>query len=278
MRPSTLPSGVRLDRVVGRGATSTVWAGRDRRVGRDVAVKVLPLAADGPARARATARFDHELRALARLSGEPNVLGVIAAGSEAGCCWIVTALAVASLADRSLAVGAALPVEELLALASDVATGLAAAHRSDVVHGDVTPSNVLWVDGAPVVGDFGLSVLQASVAAELAGGGSGPAGLTGASAAALGATAGWAAPERLAGGPPTTESDVYGWGATVWTAATGERPSPHGPPDERRVPRGLDGVVRAACHPDPARRPTMARVAVAVADEQRRRDRYIPDP
>ncbi len=263
-RPATLPSGLRLDRVVGRGATSTVWAGRDRRVGRDVAVKVLPLSVDGPDRARLTERFDHELRALARLAGEPNVLGVVAAGVEPDCCWIVTDLADGSLADSSLAGDGPLPVERLLSSASDAAAGLAAAHRMDVVHGDVTPANVLWMGDRAVVADFGMSALQL---------GPDPSGT-----AALGATPGWAAPERLEGGAPTPASDVYGWGATVWSAATGERPNRHAPPDGRRAPRHIGVVLDAACHPDPDRRPAMDELLEAVARERRRRDRYIPGP
>jgi serine/threonine protein kinase len=263
--PSNLPSGIRLDRVVGTGATSAVWAGRDRRRGRAVAVKVLPLVGADPGdRGRTVARFEHETRALARLSEVPGVLPLLAAGNDGSCCWLVTPLADATLPER-----APLATGDLLDVAAATVAALGAAHAVGVVHGDVTPANVLWVDGRPVLSDFGLSVLRTGASAP----GDGTGGRL-----ARGATPGWAGPERWDGGPPTEASDVYGWGATIWTAAVGERPPVHDPPPEHRLPRGVDAIVRACCDPDPSRRPTAARVRAMVAGEVRRRDRYCPEP
>jgi len=255
--PSNLPSGIRLRGVIATGGSSVLWRARDRRSGRDVAVKVLRLPHDAEGRERVVDRFSHEMRALARLSHVPTVLDVRSAGSDARTCWLVTALATGDLLSA-----APLATEDLLVVAGATADALAAAHRLDVVHGDVTPANVVWVDEAPVLADFGLAVLQVDSAAD----------------AARGATPGWAAPERWEQPMPTPASDVYGWGATIWTAATGERPSGRGLLDVTALPRGLDRIVAGACEPQPGDRPSAVDLAAAVAAERRRRDRYCPDP
>ncbi|HNK38383.1 MAG TPA: protein kinase, partial [Microthrixaceae bacterium] len=185
LRPSNLPSGIRLIEVVGRGGSAVVWRARDRRAGRDVAVKVIGLPPDGPPRERTRDRFERELRALARLRHD-HVLAVSAAGTDRDCCWVLTPLADDSLAGRTDRAPITDP-DELCELALAVGSALAAAHRLDVVHGDVTPANVLFCDGRPVLADFGIAVLDA-------GAGTGPG---------WPATPGWAAPERLDGAEPT---------------------------------------------------------------------------
>jgi serine/threonine protein kinase len=265
--------------VIGTGATSVVWRARDRRRGRDVAVKVL--AVPGADRTRSLARFEHETRALARLADEPHVLGLLAAGTDGAVAWLVTPLAEATLPDR-----APLPADGLVDLACGTAAGLAAAHGREVVHGDVTPPNVLWVEAVPVLSDFGLAILRSDhavpsdterpVDTEPHRDTDRPDGAD--DGAARGLTPGYAAPERWDGVAPSAASDVYGWGATMWSASTGERPPSHDPPDPGRLPRGVADVVRACCSPEAAERPTMTEVRVAMAGEARRRGRYCPDP
>ena len=87
-----------------------------------------------------------------------------------------------------------------------------------------------------------------------------------------------AAPERIDGGPATAASDVYGLGATMWSAATARRPPTHRPPDPAAVARGLDVIIAECCDPDPARRPTASAVLRVAESERRRRDRYCPAP
>lgn len=260
LRPTNLPSGIRLIEVVGRGGSAVVWRARDRRAGRDVAVKVIGLPLDGPPRERTRDRFERELRALARLRHD-HVLAVSAAGTDRDCCWVLTPLADDSLAGRMDRAPIADPAE-LCELALAVGSALDAAHRLDVVHGDVTPANVLFYDRRPVLADFGIAVLDA-------GAGTGPG---------WPATPGWAAPERLDGAEPTVASDVYGWAATVWSAATARRPPLARPPDPTVLPRGLDAVVADACEPDAAQRVGLADALRRLDAERRRRDRYIPGP
>lgn len=258
LRPTNLPSAIRLIEVVGRGGSAVVWRARDRRSGRDVAVKVIGLPLDGPLREQTRARFERELRALARLRHD-HVLTVSAAGTDRDCCWVLTPLADGTLAGRMDRAPIADP-DELCELALAVGSGLAAAHRLDVVHGDVTPANVLDLAGTMVLADFGSSSLD------------GPRAGPGA------ATPGWAAPEVLDGAMCAPASDVYGLGATVWTAATGDRSRPGCPPDVSMLPRGLSGLVDVCCDPDPDRRPSATEVRSRAAAELSRRSRYCPDP
>lgn len=274
IRPANLPSGIRLVDVVGRGGSGVVWRARDRRAGRDVAVKVIVLASHGPDRERLRERFEREVRALTRLR-DHNVLEVRAAGTDRDCCWVLTPLADGSLAQRIERAPITDP-GELCELARALGLGLAAAHRLEVVHGDVTPANVLWWEGRPVLADFGTAVVQS------AGGGLPEADAWAAGVSSSGdgwpATPGWAAPERLDGEEPTVESDVYGWAATVWSAATGRRPPIGRAPDPAPLPRGLDSIVADSCHPDPAGRPPLSDSLRRLDAERRRRDRYIPGP
>lgn len=255
--PTSLPGHIRLLRVVGRGAGATVWRARDRRRGEDVAVKVVDL--DGEAGGLRRSRVEAEMRSLIRLSAEPCVLPVRAMGSDEGAAWIVTPLADSSLIELVRRDGPFAPTESVR-LAASIAAALEAAHALDVVHGDVTPANVLDLAGTMVLADFGSSSLD------------GPPAGPGA------ATPGWAAPEVLDGAMCAPASDVYGLGATVWTAATGDRSRPGCPPDVSMLPRGLSGLVDVCCDPDPDRRPSATEVRSRAAAELSRRSRYCPDP
>lgn len=267
--PDGLPPRLRVIDVAGRGGTAVVWRARDRRAGRDVAVKVIPLRGsdDGASVDAETlrSRFDHEVRALARMAGHPHVLDILAAGSDDRHAWVVTPLAEGSLADVVTADG---PLDAVAtsSLAVALASALTHAHSFEVLHGDVTPANVLFVDGRAVLSDFGLATVQALRLTD------------GEPSPVLGATPGWAAPERIDGGPATAASDVYGLGATMWSAATARRPPTHRPPDPAAVARGLDVIIAECCDPDPARRPTASAVLRVAESERRRRDRYCPAP
>jgi serine/threonine protein kinase len=235
-RPASLPSHLRLVEVVGTGGAGTVWRARDRRAGRDVAVKVVDLG--GPDGA---GRFESEVRALARLRGLPGIVAVEAVGvGDDAQAWIVSELwSGGSLADRPRPV----PPDVVVEVGVVVAAALAGAHGVGVVHGDVTPANVL-LDGRGGAGlcDFGLAVLAGPQE------GSVPA-----------FTPAYSAPERLEGSPPSAAGDVFGLGATLRAVA--------GPV------RGLDEVVARCCAPDPGERPAAAAVADLLASERRRRSR-----
>jgi|GEM_PF-5270521 len=229
-------AGVRLGTCIGRGSTGQVWAGTDLVDGTRVAVKLL---SGAPA--------DVDV-ALAQGAGHPHVLQVRRVHHDPPA--VVTVLAGGgSLAAQVQARGCLRPAEVVTVLAP-LADALAWLHARGAVHGDVSATNVLFVErGRPVLGDLG--------SASLAGGG--PAF----------ATPGFAAPEVLAGAPPSPAADVHGLAAVGWLALTGSVP----PAAQDRLPLRLlapecpDELVEAVTSgldPDPARRPTPLELAAAA--------------
>lgn len=261
-RPTSLPPHLRLVCPLGSGGSATVFRGRDRRAGRDVAVKVLEVGSDPANRAR----FEHEARALARLATVPGVVGVRSMGvGEDGVAWIVCDLmAGGSLADR--VDDGPLAEAQVVQVGRSVAAALGRAHDLDVVHGDVTPSNVLFdARGVAWLADFGLAELGDPAPAVDRG--------TGAPLDDRAVTPAFAAPERRAGDPATAASDVYGLGATLWAASCGSPPPGPGAPAPVAVPRRLHRVLAPCIASDPADRPGPQQVAAGLADLERRAGR-----
>ena len=131
-----------------------VYRARDTRLGRDVALKVLPetFSAD-PDR---LARFEREARAVAALS-HPNILALFDFGSHEGTAYAVTELLEGETLRERLD-GGPLPVRKATEYAAQVARGLAAAHEKGIVHRDLKPENLfVTADGRVKVLDFGLA-------------------------------------------------------------------------------------------------------------------------
>jgi serine/threonine protein kinase len=203
----TLIDRYRLLSPVGAGAMSEVWAARDLRLGRMVAVKVLGGTARGDDDSRA--RFGAEARAAARLA-HPNVVPVYDSGEHDGTPFLVMEL----LSGRTLAdeLGdGPLTEERAREIGAQVLAGLAASHRTGILHRDVKPANVLIAaDGSARLADFGIA--KTPDAADVT-----QAGIV------VGTTA-YLAPERLAGGPATARSDVYAVGVMLYEALAGHKP------------------------------------------------------
>lgn len=144
---------------VGRGGMGVVWRATDTRLGRPVAIKVLPQTAALSPAARAIA--EREARALARIV-HPNIVRILALAESAGAPALVMEwLDGDSLAARGARGG--WPVRDAAGLVRDLATAVASLHARGIVHGDITPANVLLVmepaGGAPTpkLIDFGLA-------------------------------------------------------------------------------------------------------------------------
>lgn len=245
-----LPARFQLLEPLAEGGTSTVWAGRDRAAGRDVVVKVVPLPAGAGAAGREdlAARVESEVRALARLRDHPGLATVRAAGVGPQAAWVVSD----RVAGPTLAAVAAAGPMDAVAVArigAGVAAALAAAHGVGVVHGDLSPANVVLAPGGSgacpaVVVDLGLASVDGATAPR-------------------GGTPGVLAPERAAGGPPTRAGDVFGLAATLWTVWDGAAPvpSPDPPPHlEGHLARLLAGALERA----PDRRPSARSLARAL--------------
>jgi hypothetical protein len=239
-----------LDRLLGAGGMGTVYLGRavaGRHAGRRVAVKVVHahLRSDPLFRRR----FAHEVEAASRVASfcTAQVLDADATGP-------VPYLATEFVAGRSLhdhvAASGPLSGSDVEALAVGVAAALTAIHTVGLVHGDLTPSNVLLSSFGPKVIDFGVARLVENTRPQ--------------TRVAFG-TPGWLAPEQLDGRPPSPASDVFVWGLLVAWASTGRSPfttgrrgtkrAPFGRPDLSGLPPRLAGVVDRALHPDPRARP-----------------------
>jgi serine/threonine protein kinase len=215
-----------LKRVLGRGGMATVYLGYDRRHRRDVAVKVLrpDLAAS-----IGVDRFLSEIQIAARLN-HPNILALHDSGEASGYLYYVmpyidgASLRERLLADRRLDSGQALHV------ARPVADALSYAHRKGVLHRDIKPENILFSDGHPIVGDFGIAK-----AISTAGG----ANLT-RTGFPLG-TPGYMSPEQAAGLTDLSErSDVYSLAVVIYEMLVGETPGRWPSEESVRVGRFLE--------------------------------------
>src|SRR4051812_25205105 len=198
-----------------RGGMADVHAGLDRRLGRDVAIKLLR--PDMAERDDVRLRFESEARAAARLS-HPNAVSVFDTGEHEGQPYIV----MERLPGRTLAdVIAEGPVSVtwLVPVATGVLSALGAAHAVGIVHRDVKPGNILLTDdGTAKIADFGI----AKSAELVSGTASGSVDLT--LTGQLIGTPAYLAPERLAGAPATFLSDLYSMGVVLYEALAGEKP------------------------------------------------------
>jgi hypothetical protein len=235
--------GFDLVELLGFGSGGEVWLARERATGGTVALKRLRPGADLAAR-------DRLRREAAVLAGvdHPHVVrlrAVVGAGDD---LVLVLDLAAGGSLARLLTLRGPLTAGEVVTVAVPLAQALADVHARGLVHGDVTPANVLFTsDGRPLLGDLGVS--------RLLGAGEGdPSG-----------TAGFVDPAVRAGAPTGPASDVHGLAATCLAAlsclpaydAGGARVRP-------LLPHPLVDVLERALAPDPAARPSAAELAHAV--------------
>ncbi len=209
---------------LGAGGMGEVYRARDTRLGRDVALKILPgsFAAD-PQR---LARFEQEARAAAALN-HPSLLAVYDIGSHDNSPYIVSELLEGStLRDR---ITGPLPIRKVLDYAVQLAHGLAAAHERTIVHRDLKPENIfITSDGRVKILDFGLAkLIQPDVVA--AGISIMPTGFEAARVSpdtlpgvVLG-TVGYMAPEQVRGQAADHRADIFAFGAILYEMVTGLR-------------------------------------------------------
>ncbi len=204
---------------LGAGGMGEVYRARDERLGRDVAIKVLP--ADVAADPDRLARFEREARAAAALD-HPNILAVYDVGSHEGQAYLVTQLLEGKTLREGIELGP-LVARKAAELGVQIGRGLAAAHERGIVHRDLKPSNVFVTnDGVVKILDFGLARLT-----HLEAGASGRAsastepGLTG--ARAILGTVGYMAPEQVRGLPVDHRADIFAFGCVLYEMLAGRR-------------------------------------------------------
>jgi serine/threonine-protein kinase len=233
--PRCLEERYRLVERLGRGGMGSVWRAYDERLNRPVAVKILDTAGADAEQARA------EARALAQLS-HPNIASVFDFGDSPGRPFLVMELVQGRPLATVLGEGQ-LSWEAAVAVVSQVASALAAAHERGVVHRDVTPANIMVTATEAKLIDFGISAVKGQAEVDSDGG--------------LHGTPAYVAPERLHGDTVAPPSDVYSLGLVLYRALSGRLPW-----------RGINAREFWAQreHSDPAPLPAIAGLPADVAD------------
>ena len=263
--PEQLPtgaeiSGYRIERLVGRGGMGELYEARQLSLDRRVALKLIApqLASDDAFRAR----FRREAKAAAAID-HPNVLPVYESGETAdGRLFLASRFVEGGDLGAHLERSGPLDPHEAIAILTQVAAALDAAHEAQLVHRDVKPANVLLErvgeDTRAYLGDFGLAKwTEASHAYTESG--------------ALLGTVDYMAPEQIEGGVVDGRSDVYAFGCLLYRCLTGSVPFPREAPSATlmahmnapvprpsalvpALPEAFDTVVLRAMEKDPGHR------------------------
>jgi Tol biopolymer transport system component len=218
----TTVSHYRITAKLGAGGMGEVWRAEDTRLGREVALKVLPASfATDPDR---LARFEREARALAAFS-HPNIAGIHGLEEAGGERFLVMEVAEGQTLGERIARGP-LPVEEAVRVALQIAEALEVAHDKGIVHRDLKPGNVMVsAEGRVKVLDFGLA--KALGAHPLSGSSGADAShsptLAMTQAGVLLGTAGYMSPEQARGKPVDRRADIWSFGCVLYEMLAGHR-------------------------------------------------------
>ena len=207
-----------IERELGRGGMGVVYLGRDPRLDRPVAVKIIPAAlAQNPDN---LARFEREAKLLAAVT-HPNIAAVYGVEEAEGQRLLVMEYVPGETLSEHLRRGP-LPVHDALEVARQIASAVEAAHDAGIIHRDLKPGNVkVAPDGSVKVLDFGLAKSGAASSADLA---QSPT-LT-YSPTAMGVilgTAGYMSPEQARGKPVDRRADIWAFGCVLFECLTGQK-------------------------------------------------------
>ena len=264
LEPGTRLGSYSVTAFIGAGGMGEVYRARDPRLGREVAIKLLPEDEAGDAERRA--RFAREARAIAALN-HPNIVTIHSIEESEGRHFLTMEL-VQGKTLRELLPPDGLPIDRLLAMAIPLADAIGTAHVHGIVHRDLKPANVMVTpDGRVKVLDFGLAKLKApeelSESTALASAATKDGQLVG--------TVAYMSPEQADGREVDSRTDVFSLGVVLFELATGQRPFKGDsnvsllssimkdvppPVTELRpeLPRELGRLIRRCLAKDPSRR------------------------
>ena len=268
----------RLEAVIGAGGMGEVYRAQDTRLGRDVAVKILPAAFAADPQRRS--RFEREARAIAALN-HPNICTIHDVGHADGIDFLVMELVDGESLSTRLTRGP-LPLADALARACEIADSLDRAHQQGIIHRDLKPGNVMLSRTAAGTQakllDFGLArIVPSSVGAGL-----GPStdSVPMTAAGAMLGTVQYMAPEQVEGRPADARTDIFALGAVLYEMLTGRRAFAgtstaalmaailrEDPP--LAAPREVGRIVRRCLAKDPLRRYQSARDLLNDLEEVR---------
>jgi Tol biopolymer transport system component len=257
--------------LIGSGGMGEVYRARDQRLGRDVAIKILP--ASFAADADRLRRFEQEARAVAALN-HPNILAVHDIGQDNGTRYIVCEL-LEGESLRAVLTRGPLSHRKAIDYGTQIAHGLAAAHSKDIAHRDLKPDNIFITrEGRVKILDFGLAktVVTDTQATQLGTLTSDPATGVG----TVVGTAGYMSPEQVRGAAVDCRTDIFSFGTVLYEMLTGVRAfkrdttaetmtailhddPPDYPPDGRPLPPAFDRIVHHCLEKSPEQRFQSAR-------------------
>lgn len=192
---------------LGVGGMGTVYKARDTQLERFVALKLLRK--DVSSEADHDAQLQQEARIAASVN-HPNVVQIFGLGTDHGQFYVVMELIDQGSLDDLMESQGRVPEHQVLDIGIQIARGLRAAHRKGLIHRDVKPANILFVDEqAAKIGDFGLAAFATQNPQN---------------ESVIWGTPPYVAPERLCNQPEDVRSDIYSLGATLFHAAAGKPP------------------------------------------------------
>lgn len=272
--PADGPTGYRIVQTIGHGASSTVYEAIQNSTGRRVALKVVAASMPGGDAERV---FTRERSVLAELGEHAHIVSIVDAGQWDGRFW----LAMEYCPYGSVAMpGERLDVPDVVAVLTGVGSALEVAHREGLVHRDVKPANILRNRyGSPALADFGIATFVLA---------------TGQGSTATGYTLDHASPEAIDGERPTSASDVWSLGTSLWELLEGRPPfrladevsqsavirricfDPTPPLTRDDVPEDLAALIDEMTMKAPAERPSV----VEVLERARELETVVgaPDP
>jgi Tol biopolymer transport system component/predicted Ser/Thr protein kinase len=203
----------KIVRLLGSGGMGEVYQARDTRLDRTVAIKIC--------KGRFSERFEREARAISSLN-HPHICALYDFGRENSAEFLVMEYLEGETLEARLRKGA-LPIEEALSIATQIASALDAAHRKGVVHRDLKPGNVMLTSGAAKLLDFGL----AKIAQPLTFSGTDTPGPTATQPHTVQGTIlgtfQYMSPEQLEGKETDPRSDIFSFGALLYEIITGRK-------------------------------------------------------